>query len=107
MTDSSLTTILTLVLGAGGIGFLKFLFDGINNWRAGSSKKKSDAMQDLERWRSDANDSREWAESKEQWWRDRAGQMQYALTSHGIAIPEPTSAFPVKPQPQFVEAGDG
>lgn len=92
------TDLLNIVLGAGGVGFLFAVAKVVTAWREGTWKRNDTAVADLERWRADANDEREWEALQHQWWRQWAGRLEYKIVSTlgHKALPE-REPYPTKP----------
>lgn len=86
--------ILTLLLGSGGALFIGALFTGIRALQSGANQKVRESIVDLAKLREDAEkrlekseDERSCAERQVYEWRAYAGALEYALNSHGMAIP--------------------
>jgi hypothetical protein len=71
--------ILLVVFSAGGIAFLTAVTHAIKEWRDGSWTRREKAISDLERWRRDSDDAREWEAIQHQWWRTWAGRLEYVI----------------------------
>lgn len=85
--DIDVETLLTLLLGAGGAGFLSALFSGIRALQRGVASRTREGIADLARWRDEANDARERAERSRDAWRMYAAQLEYQILSSGGTIP--------------------
>jgi len=88
------TTLLTVIFSAGGAAVLAAIGKGVQGWLHGVRARERDGIRDLATWRDEANDAREKAELERDWWRQRAGDLLYALAANGIDIP------PERPRPQ-------
>lgn len=93
---------LDILLGAGGAGTIYAAYKSIKDWRESTWKHSGTAISDLERWRRNADESREWEAAQHQWWRDRAAELEYLLITH-----LGTEMLPEKPpypeRPSFAE----
>jgi hypothetical protein len=92
------TSILIALFSAGGVAFLTACYRAFRDWREGTWKRRDSAVADLEKWRRDADDAREWEALQHQWWRGRAGRLEYViLTNLGQdALPE-KEPYPTRP----------
>lgn len=96
--------ILNLLLGAGFAGFLTAVYRVVKDWRQGTWRRQDTAIADLEKWRRDADDAREWAEAQHQWWRQRAGRLEYVIMVNlGPDYVVPPEPYPVRPDPDRKE----
>lgn len=83
---SALEAILVAVFSVGGAGVIATVFKGINGWRAGAARTEARAIQNLEKYRDEA-DARAGAERHEKdyayllaaYWRDRAGNAEFKI----------------------------
>jgi hypothetical protein len=90
--------VLNIVLGAGGVAFLYAVGKVVKDYREGSWRRNDTAVADLEKWRRDADDAREWCESQHQWWRSWAGRLEWViLTRLGPNALPKRDEYPVKP----------
>lgn len=90
--------ILNLLLGAGGVAFIAAVYKVVKDWREGTWRRQDDAVADLERWRSAADDAREWEAVQHQWWRAWAGRLEYViLTRLGSSELPRREPYPTKP----------
>src|SRR5690606_38401896 len=85
--DIDVETLLTLLLGAGGAGFLSALFSGIRSLQRGVAGRTREGIADLARWRDEANDARERAERSRDARRMYAAQLEYQILSSGGTLP--------------------
>lgn len=90
----TIDTVLPLILGAGGAGFLAALTQAVAAWRAGTDTREARAVANLERWRDEADQraTRLQAELDAQHrrldtWRAWAGSLEYALNTTGVPLP--------------------
>lgn len=91
--------ILNLLLGAGGVAFVAACYKVVKDYREGTWRRQDTAVADLERWRAAADDAREWAELQHQWWRYRAGRLEYVIMVNlGPDYIPPPEPYPVRPQ---------
>lgn len=91
--------ILNLLLGAGGMAFIASLYKVIKDFREGTWRRHDTAVADLERWRKSADNAREWAEVQHQWWRERAGRLEYVILTKLGASELPTKEpYPIHPK---------
>lgn len=81
-------TILTVVLGAGGAGFVTAVVSGIRALQRGVAGRTREGIADLARWRDEANDAREKAERSRDAWRAYAARLEYAILSTGGDLPK-------------------
>lgn len=92
------TEVINIVLGAGGVAFMTLATRFFIEWREGTWKHQDTAIDDLEKWRSDADDAREWAEIQHQWWRARAGRLEWViLVKLGPDYVPKAEPYPTKP----------
>jgi hypothetical protein len=93
---------LNVILGAGGVGIIGAGYKAVKDWRESTWQHGGSAMSDLERWRRNADESREWEAAQHQWWRDRAAELEYVLIAR--LGPEALPEKPPYPQrPSFAE----
>jgi len=86
MSGDTLTGILVAVFSVGGAAVLTAVFKGINGWRAGAARTEARAIQNLERYRDDADWRAAVAEHRESfksdladYWRARAGNAEHVI----------------------------
>lgn len=103
---TTLAAVLVAVFSVGGAGVIATVFKGINGWRAGAARTEARAIQNLERYRDDAD----WRASVAshlaaynhdlaEYWRDRAGNAEYLIrTAEGLG---PSSVPVAGPIPRF------
>jgi len=72
---------LNLILGGGFVATIGAVYKGLKEYREGSWRRKDSAVADLERWRKQSDDAREWEAVQHQWWRSWAGRLEYKITS--------------------------
>ena len=88
---------LNLALGGGGAVVIGAVFTGVKAIMAGSRTNVREAISDLEKWRHDSDDAREWEAIQHLWWRDWAGKLAYALTTRAGAEALPSKEpYPIK-----------
>lgn len=93
------------LLGAGAAGTLMAVWQIITNWRESSWRRADSAVNDLERWRRDADDAREWEAAQHQWWMERAGELEYQiLTRLGPDALPPKQPYPQRRSTERTEA---
>ena len=98
MNGEASNQILNLILGGGAVTTIGALVKGVQAIKAGSRTNVRDAIGDLEKWREDSDDVREWEAAQHQWWRDWAWKLSYALTTRNgpeslpLKEPYPTRA---------------
>lgn len=87
-------TLLTLLLGGGFAATIAAIFKGLNALRSGASARTRESIGDLAKWRDQADERREKAESARDCaerqmyeWRAYAGALEYALVRNGVDIP--------------------
>lgn len=80
-------TLLTLLLGAGGAGFISAVVSGVRALHRGVAGRTREGIADLARWRDEANDARERAERSRDAWRAYAAHLEYQILSTGGGIP--------------------
>lgn len=103
MSGSTLTGILVAVFSMGGAAVLTALFKGVNGWRAGAARTEARAIQNLEKYRDDADWRATVAEHRESYksdladyWRARAGNAEHVIrTSLGEPQIPPIDPIPV------------
>lgn len=93
MTNDLIIPIVTLLLGAGGVSFVRALFTGFGSLRGGARAREREAFDDLARARDAADERAEWAEADRDFWRDTAGRWRYQLVTNGVE-PDPPSPTP-------------
>lgn len=115
---TALTAILIAVFSAGGAATLAALSKGINGWRAGAARTEARAIQNLEKYRDEADERARQAEHRgayqhdlAEYWRDRAGNAEYKIrTTWGdaqIPTPGPVPVFvPLAPPTKAVTDHD-
>lgn len=102
---STLAGVLIAVFSVGGAAAITALGKGINGWRAGAARTEARAIQNLEKYRDEAD----WRAAVEthraaynhdlaEYWRDRAGNAEYKIRTTWGAAELP----PVAPIPRFV-----
>lgn len=98
-TANTGSQLLNFFLGGGLVAAIAAAFKGIQALKAGSHSKEREAIQDLEKWRSDSDDAREWEAAQHQWWRDWAGRLAYVILTHlgQGAMPE-KEPYPERPR---------
>jgi hypothetical protein len=87
-------TLLTLALGGGGATIIGAVFQAWRSLRTDASKQARQSIEDLERWRAEANDAREAAEeardeavARMYEWKRYAGALEYSLITAGQELP--------------------
>jgi hypothetical protein len=100
---TTLSAILVAVFSVGGAGVFATIIKGINGWRAGAARTEARAIQNLERYRNDA-DWRAQVEANRaahnhdvaEYWRDRAGNAEFKIrTEFGAQHLPPVGPIPV------------
>lgn len=87
-------TLVTLLLGAGGVAFLSAMFKGITALRSGARAREREAVDDLGKWRDQIDQARHRAERDRDYWCRIANRYAAQLIRHGI---DPDPADPVPP----------
>lgn len=77
--DQNISNILVAVFSVGGAAFFAAIYRAFKDHRAGSWTRREQAIADLERWRKDSDDSREWEAVQHQWWRSWAGNLEHRI----------------------------
>lgn len=103
MNADTLTGILVAVFSLGGAAVITALFKGINGWRMGAARTEARAIQNLERYREDADWRAHVAEHRESYrsdlvdyWRARAGNAEHLIrTRLGEKEVPPADPLPV------------
>lgn len=101
---STLAAVLIAVFSVGGAAAITALGKGINGWKAGAARTEARAIQNLEKYRDEAD----WRAAVEthraaynhdlaEYWRDRAGNAEYKIRTTWGAAELP----PVAPVPRF------
>lgn len=95
-----LDSLLTLLLGGGAVATITALFNGLKSLREGSRSRERDTVKDLIEQRKEARTERdeavdraEHALDERDYWRNRAGTLEYLLGRTGTDIP------PLPPKP--------
>jgi hypothetical protein len=83
-----------LVVGGGGVAVITAVFQGLRSIQTGISAKARQSIEDLERWRDDADEARKRAEQARDaayarllQWQRYAGALEFALLSNGLEPP--------------------
>jgi hypothetical protein len=76
---SNLTAVLIAIFSVGGAGALTVIIKGLDNWRSGASAKEARAIQNLERYREEALQERDFEHTLKEYWRDRAGNAEFKI----------------------------
>lgn len=108
---STLAAVLVAVFSVGGAAVITALSKGINGWRAGAARTEARAIQNLEKYRDEADWRAEVAEHRAayrqevaEYWRARAGNAEHKIRTtwgeseippHG---PEPVYVPLVRPE---------
>lgn len=92
--DGWLAALITGLLGAGGATYIGTLVRGLRSLKGGARAREREAVNDLARWREEADDARREAERDRDFWRRVAGAYAYQLRAKGV---EPIPAEPVPP----------
>lgn len=91
---------ITALVGAGAAGTVAALYRGIKDYREGSWRRSDSAVADLERWRQQSDDAREWEALQHLWWRDYAGRLVFIiitkLGAEELPVKEPYPEHPGK-----------
>src|SRR5512143_1923084 len=89
---------LDVILTAGTAAVITASYQAIKNWRESSWKHSNSAVNDLEHWRRDADDAREWEAAQHLWWQERAAELEYIITSKcGPDLLPPKRPYPERP----------
>lgn len=94
MDSGAWQTIISLLIGGGGVAFVTALAKGIRDLRGGARAREREAVDDLARWRDEADEGRRAAERDRDFWRGTAGSYGYQLRTLGV---EPIPANPIPP----------
>lgn len=86
--------LVTLILGGGGVAFLRAAFRGFGSLRGGARALEREAVKDLARSRDKADERAEWAEADRDFWHDTAARWKRQLLVNGI---DPVPPDPVPP----------
>lgn len=100
---STLTGILIAVFSVGGAATVTALSKGITGWRAGAARTEARAIQNIEKYRIEADERARQAEHRgsyqhdlAEYWRDRAGNAEYKIrTEWGADQIPPPGPLPV------------
>lgn len=83
---TTLGAVLVAVFSVGGAGVIATIFKGINGWRAGAARTEARAIQNLERYRDEADwraqavgHERDYAYELVAYWRNRAGDAEFKI----------------------------
>lgn len=102
-TVDTLTVVIVAIFSAGGAAAIGAFAKGINGWRAGVSRKEARAIQNLEKYRDEAD----WRAAQEahrssyyqdlaEYWRSRAGDAEHKIrTEWGADQIPPHTLAPV------------
>lgn len=91
--------LLNAFLGGGLVAFIAALYKVVEGWREGTWRRQDHAYADLEKWRKDADDAREWEALQHQWWRQRAGRLEWViLVNLGPEKVPPAEPYPTRPE---------
>ena len=96
---------LSLLLGAGGAGAITAALSGIKMLKEQASKRTERAIEQMEKWKNDAVLDAEWYQDLADYWRSRAGDVEYAArsaTALPVIIPDP-KPMPVRPPQQRMQ----
>lgn len=88
------TTVVSLLLGGGAVATLTAGFKGISALRSGARAREREAVDDLGKWRDEADRARRLAERDRDFWRNVAARYAGQLARAGI---DPVPADPVPP----------
>lgn len=94
MDSGALTTIITVLLSAGGATFFANLVRGWGTIKSGARAREREAVDDLARWRDELDERARNAEADRDFWRNVAARYSGQLARAGI---EPVPADPVPP----------
>lgn len=102
---TALSVILVAVFSAGGAAVIGTIVKGVSGWRAGAARTEARAIQNLEKYRDEA-DRRALIQSHRadanadlaEYWRNRAGNAEYKIRTTWGEIELP----PVAPIPVYV-----
>lgn len=76
---TGLTAVLIAILSTGGAAALTVIVKGIDNWRSGSAAREGRVLQNLEKYRDEALADRDFQIILVAYWRDRAGNAEFAI----------------------------
>jgi hypothetical protein len=88
--------LLYVLFGGAGLAFLSGVYRLVKDYQTARDKKKSNTLNDLDRWRRRTDDAREWSDIQLSWYRDWSGRLEYELTRRGFPLPE-KAPYPVRP----------
>lgn len=100
---TTLGAVLVAVFSVGGASVIATILKGINGWRAGASRTEARAIQNLEKYRDEADHRAAVAENRAtynydlaEYWRDRAGNAEFKIrTEFGAQHLPPVGPIPV------------
>lgn len=114
-TVDGLTAALIAIFSVGGAASISALWKGINGWRAGVSRKEARAIQNLEKYRDEADWRAEveahrgaYRQDVAEYWRNRCGDAEHKIrTTWGASeipphAPEPVYVPLIRPAPKAV-----
>lgn len=87
LTADNLPVILSILISAVGLNFLKEIIDAVRAWRRGASEKERNILSDTMTALQDCHDELAGVTDERDAWRQRTGRRDYLLTSHGIDPP--------------------
>lgn len=100
---------LSVVLGAGGTGFVIAVFQGVAQLRQTAASKAGKLLTDLEKARDDAGDREREARDEASYyldladyWREWAGTLEFEARRSGVTIPD-RKPLPQRPAPRIQE----
>lgn len=87
------STVVTLLLGGGGLAFIGALFKGIESLRGGARAEERKAIADLGQQRDDADERYRWAARDRDYWCRISARYAAQLIRNGIE-PDPSETTP-------------
>lgn len=80
--------VLTLLLGGGAVATFTAIFKGVQALQTGARSREKDTVKQLVDQRDEAWIDRDNAVDERDYWRNRAGTLEYGLRQHGIDPPD-------------------
>lgn len=89
--------ILTLLLGGGAVATIGAFFQGIKSLQNGARAREKETVSSLVKQRKEAWQDRDYANDMLDYWRNRAGIVEYYALRGGVELP-PRPPEPIKPE---------
>lgn len=80
--------LLTLLLGGGAVATITALFQGVRSLQTGARARERDTVNELVAQRKEAWDDRDFALDTADYWRQRAGTVEFYARQGGVSLPD-------------------